>query len=207
MAFVAGLPPGYTKLNGSTVSLAAQLKQDSDACLAWITENILPAKREQTGFLLCLAYLKNNPAENGYDLLPKLPLELQLPMLRTLANQYASSPGRSLPMVLETIQALPDGLQVEAIRSMAAELKRKPDEPGKSRTAFLALLTQPDQRAAAVEAIAAQELVFYDRNATEPWPFLSELKTTQDKQSAARVVPYIMYLTETQRLEILHRLK
>ncbi len=94
----------------------------------------------------------------------------------------------------------------------------RPVEPGetdyKTIPGLLSAITQPSERAAVIETLMTL------RFATDEGPVdqsagkaaseqktLSLFQTPEDKQAAARVVPFFTNLTETQRQDILSRLK
>ena len=99
----------------------------------------------------------------------------------------------------------PDPVNQPMIRHWAAELR---DEPT-SENWLLAALSDPTERATAIEVMALKQLSSFDSNSKQPevLEWLGQFQTPEDKQAAARVVPYLTNLTENQRQDVLSRLK
>ena len=75
-------------------------------------------------------------------------------------------------------------------------------------------MTQPDERAAVIESMMALRFSGDEGSAGKSAETLSAeqktlgfLQTPEDKQAAARVVPFFTNLSDAQRQDLLHRLK
>ena len=204
---VANWPPSLMKLNGQLEGLSYRLKEDPAAAIAWAAENLPPNDRGMVGAVSIMRFLKNNPGQ-GMPLLPQLPLEYQQHLGFAMAHASKNDPTQSLPQMMKTIRSLPGEIQTSVIRSMAMNFQNGPVGKEKTPVKFLESLTAPDERAAVIEAMVVESLSSF-KDSEEPSKILdslSQFQTPADKQSAARVVPYLMDLTEAQRGEILGRL-
>lgn len=208
LKIVAEWPPGFIKLNGQINGLGYRMKEDPAAAMAWSAENLSPSERGFVGLIASMRYFKDNPGE-GLALLPQLPLEYQEHLGIAVANASKRDTSQSLLQMLDTIRSMPGEIQTSVIRSMAWDFQNGPVGEEKTATRFLEALTAPNQRAAVIEVMAVARLSYFhaSKEPSKILDSLSQFQTPEDKQAAARVVPYLTDLTETQRGEIMARLK
>ena len=194
-------PPTIMKLGGQFTALGARMKEDANAALTWASENTYPSERYFTGIQACLNFIKQNPKE-GLAILPSLPMEYRKYMGFAVVWQAKSDSPQTM---MDALRALPEEVQLPVIRHWAAELR---DEPT-SENWLLAALSDPTERATAIEVMALKQLSSFDSNSKQPevLEWLGQFQTPEDKQAAARVVPYLTNLTENQRQDVLSRLK
>ena len=204
---LAEWPPSQGRQNRMGQALAGKMKQDPAAALHWIDENVPLGKRALARSMACDAYAASDPG-GGISAVSTLPVEFRQQLGNTIAAKAVQDPTKSLPQVLEIIGSMPAEIQSHMIRVAATNLVLE-NQAERSQAGFLAALSKPEQRASAITHFAALQLSYYygDSSLEQNLEWIFQLKTQEDKQSAARVVPYLDSLTETQRDEILHRLK
>jgi hypothetical protein len=189
----------------SDAALPYSKQEDANAALTWATANTDPSGRDFTGIQACLNFIKQNPTE-GLAILPSLPWEYQEHMGFAIVWQAKSGSEQPLQPMMDALRALPGEVQLPVIRLWAAELL---NDQVTAQNELLAALSDPAERATAIEVFTLKQLSSFDSNSKQPevLDWLGQFQTAADKQSAARVVPFFTNLTETQRQDILSRLK
>lgn len=206
LEFTEELSPGIVKLDAILQSLPAALKQDPAAAAAWIRANVDKSNLGIVDVVGFMRYLKEMPNE-GPTLLEQLPADFQSHMAEAILynNIIAiTDTGKMVSKAMQSIENLPESLRADAVRSLI--LTKGPEIGDEAQ--FLAGLSTPEQRATALEAMAWNKINNYSSNpGTETLDALSIFQTTEDKQSAARMVPYMRNLTEGQRTALLEKLQ
>lgn len=199
---LAEWPPSNMKLGGQFKALGARMQQDPTAALTWAAENVAPSEKGFAGIQACLNFLKLNPAE-GAAILPGLPREYQEHMGFAMVWQAKIASDHALQPMMDAVRNLPAEIQLPVIRLWASDLR---NDRGPTQNQFLAALSDPVERTTAIESMAVGHLSSYGNEARRPevLEWISQLKGPQEKQAAARVLPY---LTESQRSEIQDKLR
>ena len=137
-----------------------------------------------------------------------MPADFHPFLAQGIAIAAKSEATNTFAQVTSVIQSLPLENQDTAIRIVAGDLSFKQDQSGRSIGEFLASLRTPSARAAAIETFTLTQLNAVSNGIPlSEISWFSQIQTPEDKQSAARVVPYKTNLTEAQRTDILNQLK
>ena len=204
---LADWPGGALRLNSIIKAIPEILRQDPVAASEWINQNVAPAEQDLIKLFSCMRYLKANP-EAGLASISTIPADFHPFLAQGIAIAAKSEATNTFAQVTSVIQSLPLENQDTAIRIVAGDLSFKQDQSGRSIGEFLASLRTPSARAAAIETFTVSQLNAASNGIPlSEIPWFSQLQTPEDKQSAARVVPYQTNLTEAQRTDILNRLK
>ena len=207
LEILADWPGGALRLNSIIKAIPEMLRQDPVAASEWINQNVAPAEQDLIKLLSCMRYLKANP-EAGLASFSTIPADFHPFLAQGIAIAAKSEATNTFAQVTSVIQSLPLENQDTAIRIVAGDLSFKQDQPGRSIGEFLASLHTPGARAAAIETFTLTQLSAVSNGIPlSEISWFSQIQTPEDKQSAARVVPYKTNLTEAPRTDILNRLK
>lgn len=216
LEFAAELPPGTMKTNASIKSLSAALDKDPVRAVQWMLESVSKTERGNIARPAFSGYAKDHP-EAALALLPTLPGELQEALAWTMLDsklRAVKAPSEYFAKAAEEIQNFPADSRLSVVRSLVWELSTSAEQEGRTIPELLSAITQPTERAAVIETLMTLHFATdkgpvdqaADKAASEQ-KTLSLFQTPEDKQAAARVVPFFTNLTETQRQDILNRLK
>lgn len=216
LEFAAGLPPGALKLGTSNKTLIAAFGKDPGVAMQWLRE--IPSRHERallsgTSFW---GFSRDHP-ETARATLPKLQGELQEAFGSAfLANKLLAikDPSEYFSKASNEIKSFPAEIRLPVIRTLAYDASNSDERDGRTIPKLLSVMTKPEERAAVIETIMAAR---FSRNedSTGKSPemlaaqqkTLGFLQTPEDKQAAARVVPFFTNLSDAQRQDLLHRLK
>lgn len=205
LEILAEWPPSSMKLGGQFKALGARMQEDPTAALTWAAENVDPSEKGFAGIQACMNFIKLNPTQ-GAAILPTLPREYQERMGFAMVWQAKMGSDHALQPMMEAVRKLPQEIQLPVIRLWAEELR---NNLGPTQNQFLAALTDPVERITAIESMAAGHLSSYGNEASRPkvLEWMSQLIGPQEKEAAARVLPYLTDLTESQLGEIQAKLQ
>ena len=211
LAFAAELPPGNMKTNIVRKALELTLKTEPATAIAWLRENASPMEFDTLSRGMFFAFHQAAGPEQTQKLLTSLPSDLQQPMAYAILVKHVTS--QENPDAVDfaansknAIQSFPPSMQDESVRTM---IRVWAEMNSGQEAALLSAVTHPAQRVIVVEALMAQRFAQPASDVPEysAEQTLSLFQTPEDKQAAARVVPFFTNLTETQRQDILSRLK
>jgi len=136
-------------------------------------------------------------------------------LAHNLVHVETPDPALYAAQSLDLIKSFPGSMQTSAIRSMVFSWI----EYSVSETGFppelLGAITQPEQRVAAVEALMIHLFASEPEDpstqtreqSTARQNTLNLFQTPEDKAAAARIVPYLTYLSPAQQQDLLNRVK
>ena len=216
LEFAAELPPGALKLGASNKSLIAAFGKDPDLAIQWLTE--IPSRHDRhllsaTSFS---GFSQDHP-EAASATLPKLQGELQEALGFAMLNNKIMAikdPSEYFSKASDELKSFPAEIRLPVIRYMAEDAAISGERDGRTISGLLSVMTQPDERAAVIESMMALRFSGDEGSAGKSAETLSAeqktlgfLQTPEDKQAAARVVPFFTNLSDAQRQDLLHRLK
>lgn len=200
-------------MNGASIAIGKKLQQNPTAALAWIIENVTPAKQDLFKSYACDRYFRANP-EAKLSAFAALPEGFHGIVGTFIVDSALRDQATSFAHVVGLIHAFPEANQDAGIRQVAESFLwlQNPDIPyesGRSPTEFLASLTSLENRAAAVESFTTAHLKRFPHTAwsSKASEWFGQLQTPEDRATATRVVQANESLTEIQRADILNRLK
>lgn len=211
LAFAAELPPGNMKTDTVNKALGLTFKTDPALAIGWLRENTSPAEFAGLSRSAFITFLRAADGEQTQQLLSSLPSDLQQPMAEAILLKHVTSQETPdavdfAARAMDTIQSFPPAMRDESVRTM---IRVWAEMNSGSEAALLSAVTNPAQRVIAVEALMAHRFAEPTVDVPEfsAGQTLNLFQTPEDKQAAARVVPFFTYRTETERAEILNRLK
>jgi hypothetical protein len=216
--FVATLPPGIVKTNAAIRSLSYRMAQDPARALSWLDENTSASERRLISSLAFKVFARDSP-EAAMALLPTLLAELRGHLASATLDgkiREIKDPAEYFAAAVDHMDKLPVENRLFAVRSLTSDVFMNGHREGRTIPALLASVTEPASRAAVIEHLMtfwfspegigvhfddeAEQAALDERN-------LSLLQSPEDKQAAARVVPFFTDLTEARRQALLDRLK
>ena len=207
LTFAAELAPSEVALQIMKNSLAGKLRQDPLSAVQWMTDHVPAAKMTEVGYHLFSKYAETHP-DQARSLLPQLPDHLKNTMLEAILEhgiKDLTDPRQIYANSIQTIQSFPEDLRIPAWRMFL--WGHGNEENGRFSGDLLNAATSPAERAVVVEKLAWTNIANFEGGLTpENLAFLQQFEIPEDKQSAARVVPFLG-LTETRQQDILNRLK
>jgi hypothetical protein len=216
LEFAAELPPGKMKTNTSIKALIATLGKDPTRAVQWILESANESERDLIAHASFSGFVKAHPAA-AQALVPTLQGELQEALAFTILDskiRAVKSPSEYFSKAVEGIQNLPLETRLPVVRSLVWNVSSSGDRDGRTIPGLLSAVTQPTERAAVIETLMTLRFATVEGPGNESpgkadadQKTLSLFLTPEDNQSAAQVVPFFTNLTETQRQDILSRLK
>jgi hypothetical protein len=216
--FVAELPPGVEKTNAAIKSLIPAFAKDPAQAIQWLKENTNPGERDIINWCATSGFVRDFP-EAAQALLPTLRGEaLEALALATLNSKIGAikEPSEYFAKAADELRNLPTESRLSAVRSLTWQVTTSGESEGRTLPGLLASLTEPAERAAVIESAVTLRFASLndpmDKSAeavhlAAQEKTLSLLQTPQDRQAAARIVPFFNELTEAQKQNLLDRLK
>lgn len=211
LAFTLEPTPSELMMNIVKLALEQKIRNDPEATIAWIDQHIPETRKDSMARPLLQIFASISP-DQAKSLLSQIPRPLQPALLAALLLEAfgdTRNTGQKYQLGLELINKLPAEFQPTALRELVAEVAQ--EDAGQSVPQLLVLTSAEADTAKRRTIIESLMFSAFGSPRPDPQPdreaLLENLRTTEDKATAAQTLPYLMGLTEETRAAIADRLR